>query len=316
MYVQQLMETFPGIVEAMKQCDHNSSYHMEGSVWTHTMMVYSYIKGAHPDNTVLLLAALLHDVGKPFVKTISDEGKTRFSGHEGYSTFLARDILEELKVPKSLMLDVLRVISLHGVNISQLPNIPYLSMFRKADAGGRISNNPLEDYQPRRFHRLWKTFPNHTVTILIGLPACGKSTYASSFPNVVSRDNCLLEYFPSDSYDEAYAKSHANDESRAAFNAYFESYIQSIASRQVDTIIDMTMLSLSDRRSMMAKFPKARFKAIVFLPTLATIYSRNAIRSKTGKTLSPEVYNHMMTKFVMPVLEEGFEAIEYKLENQ
>lgn len=187
-------------------------------------------------------------------------------------------------------------------------------MFRKADSAGRITNNPLEDYQPRRFHRLWKA-PVHTVTILIGLPCCGKSTYASRFPNVVSRDNCLLEYFPSASYDEAYAQSHANDESRAAFNAYFESYIQSIASKQVDTTIDMTMLSLSDRRSMMAKFPKARFKAIVFLPTINTIYSRNAIRSKAGKTLSPDVYKYMMTKFVMPVLEEGFESIEYKLEN-
>lgn len=314
MYVQQLIDTYPDIVEAMQQCDHKSSYHMEGSVWTHTMMVYSYIKALHPDNTVLLLAALLHDIGKPFVKTISDEGKTRFSGHEGYSTFYARDIMQELKVPHDLMLDVLKVISLHGVNISQLPNIPYLSMFRKADACGRISNNPLEDYQPRRFHRLWKA-PVHTVTILIGLPCCGKSTYASRFPNVISRDNCLLEYFPSASYDEAYAQSHANDESRAAFNAYFESYIQSIASKQADTIIDMTMLSLSDRRSMMSKFPKARFKAIVFLPTLNTIYSRNAIRSKAGKTLSPDVYKHMMTKFVMPVLEEGFESIEYKLEN-
>jgi predicted kinase len=278
------------------------------------MMVYSYIKGAHPDNTALLLAALLHDVGKPFVKTISDEGKTRFSGHEGYSTFFARDILEELKIPKPLMLDVLRVISLHGVNIGQLPNTPYLSMFRKADAGGRISDKPLEDYQPRRFHRPWRD-PVHTVTILIGLPACGKSTYASNFPIVVSRDNCLLEYFPSDSYDEAYAQSHANDESRAALNAYFESYIQSIASKQVDTIIDMTMLSLSDRRSMMAKFPKARFKAVVFLPTLNTIYSRNDIRSKAGKTLPPDAYKHMMTKFIMPVFEEGFEFIEYKLEN-
>ena len=314
MYLTQFMETFPDIVEAMKQCDHDSSYHMEGTVWTHTMMVYSYIKGAHPDNTVLLLAALLHDVGKPFVKTISDEGKTRFSGHEGYSTFLARDILEELKIPKPLILDVLRVISLHGVNIYQLPNIPYLSMFRKADAGGRISNKPLEDYQPRGFHRLWKN-PVHTVTILIGLPACGKSTYASKSSSVVSRDTCLLEYFPSDSYDEAYAKSNADDESRAAFNAYFESYIQSIASKQVDTVIDMTMLSLSDRRSMMSKFPKANFKAIVFLPTLNTIYSRNDIRSKAGKTLSTDVYKHMMTKFVMPVLEEGFETIEYKLEN-
>lgn len=314
MYLTQFMETFPDIVEAMKQCEHDSSYHMEGSVWTHTMMVYSYIKGAHPDNTVLLLAALLHDVGKPFVKTITDEGKTRFSGHEGYSTFFARDILEELKIPKPLMLDVLRVISLHGVNISQLPNTPYLSMFRKADAGGRISNKSLEDYQPRRFHRLWKN-PVHTVTILIGLPACGKSTYASKFQSVISRDNCLLEYFPSNSYNEAYAKSNANDESRAAFNAYFESYIHSIASKQVDTIIDMTMLSLSSRRSMMAKFPKARFKAVVFLPTLNTIYSRNTIRSKAGKTLSPEAYKQMMTKFVMPVFEEGFEAIEYKLEN-
>ena len=64
---------------------------------------------------------------------------------------------------------------------------------------------------------------------------------------------------------------------------------------------------------MMTQFQHAKFKAIIFLPRLSTVEARNETRP--GKFISDEVYFNMMKSFVVPVLEEGFESIEYKLEN-
>ena len=73
----------------------------------------------------------------------------------------------------------------------------------------------------------------------------------------------------------------------------------------------MTMLSLSDRRSMMARFPKAKFNCVVFLPLLSVIEVRN--NDRKGKYLDPSVYERMMSKFVMPTKAEGFDSIKYIL---
>ena len=73
----------------------------------------------------------------------------------------------------------------------------------------------------------------------------------------------------------------------------------------------MTMLSLSDRRSMMAKFPKARFNCVVFLPPLTVIEARN--KDRKGKSLDGSIYDKMSAKFVMPTKAEGFASIQYIL---
>ena len=73
----------------------------------------------------------------------------------------------------------------------------------------------------------------------------------------------------------------------------------------------MTMLSLKDRQSMMSRFPKASFKCIVFIPPLTTIMERNEARK--GKHISSDIYDRMMSKFVMPTKAEGFTSIKYIL---
>ncbi len=64
---------------------------------------------AHFDNEVssgstrrslLKLAALLHDIGKPQTKTIDDDGRARFLGHSQEGAAAAADILERLRFSK------------------------------------------------------------------------------------------------------------------------------------------------------------------------------------------------------------------------
>ena len=311
-YLLKFTQEFPAIVADMKACEHNSDYHIEGSVWTHTCMVYSYVQALWPDNKVLLLSAILHDIGKVQARTIID-GKTRFSGHEGYSTFLARDILDSFDCTDQEIIDILNVVSLHGVNIGQLDSVPYLSMFRKADGNSRIAVKYNDDYSPRRFRKP-KLNPTHTVTLLCGLPCSGKSTYALNHDNVISRDTFMMLNYGDDNedYTTVYKEVHSDLLVLADFNKAFDKHLTAASKWNTDITIDMTMLSLSDRRSMMAKFPKAKFNCVVFLPPLAVIEARN--KDRKGKSLDPNVYDHMMAKFIMPTKAEGFESIKYILE--
>lgn len=310
-YLLKFTQEFPAIVADMKACEHNSDYHIEGSVWTHTCMVYSYVKALHPDNKVLLLSAILHDIGKIQAHTVI-EGKTRFSGHEGYSTFLARDILNRFDCTDQEIIDILNVVSLHGVNVTQLVSVPYLSMFRKADSNSRIALKYHTDYSPRNFLKL-NSNPTHTVTILCGLPCSGKSTYAIKHDNVISRDSFMMLHYgdKSEDYNTVYKEVHSDLLVLADFNKAFDEHLTKASKWDTDLTIDMTMLSLKDRRSMMARFPRARFKCVVFIPPLTTIMERNEARK--GKQISSDIYDRMMSKFVMPTKAEGFEDIQYIL---
>lgn len=309
--ITKFMHHYPELVKLMQSTYHDSSYHLEGSVWTHTCMVYSHILALHPNNKVLLISALLHDIGKCYTaETIN--GKTSFKSHEGVSTMLATDILPIFDLTEQEKIDILRVISLHGVNIAQL-TIPYLSMFRKADSYGRITDkDQRKDYEPRKFTTPTSK-PTHTVTLLVGLPCTKKSTYAKTLnTGILSRDNLLIDKYQTLSYNEAYTLVHSNPTTLKLFNRDFDHLITKLAKNQSDLVIDMTMLSLKSRRSMMSRFNHAQFKAIVFLPQYSKVLECN--KTRQGKTVQPELLHQMSKSFVIPVLEEGFTSISYILE--
>lgn len=303
---------FPDLYRAMEECEHNSPYHQEGSVLTHTKMVYNHAMQNYPENKIVQLAALLHDIGKPSAMRVDPrDNKTRFNGHEGYSTFLAREILEYFNLSREEKIQILNLISLHGVNIEQL-QYPNLEAMRECDMKGRISSKELREYPRRQFLILPKN-PTHTVTIMIGLPGAGKSTLAESLNlPIISRDDIITNMFPDKTYNEAYNFMQNDKLAHMGVGAKFEMTIRTAAKEQKDIVIDMTMLSLSSRRSMMTKFPNAKFKAIVVMPPLPIVKERASKRP--GKEMSDKVYEHMLPTFTMPVKEEGFEEITYILE--
>lgn len=60
------------------------------------------------------LAALLHDIGKPYCKT----NYGNFYNHEQYSAEMAKEVLNRLKVKKSLISEVVRLCDLHMYDLS------------------------------------------------------------------------------------------------------------------------------------------------------------------------------------------------------
>ena len=110
-----LTAIFPDL-DRLKECPQNS-HHMY-DVFEHTMRAYSHIETILNDTakilpkdiriqiqqyldeekTVLLkYAILLHDIGKPWAKTIDSKGKIHFYGHPQKSADLAQKISQKLK---------------------------------------------------------------------------------------------------------------------------------------------------------------------------------------------------------------------------
>ena len=142
---------FTDLANDMKNSNHNAvdsepnPYHLEDSVWTHTMMVCLQ---AQNDNIVVKLAALLHDIGKPSARDVlpfgapkpdyNGEGrptvtepikhnrkiKTIFRGHEGISFWYSIDVLKKLQsygvIDEDDINEILQHVSLHGALFNRL----------------------------------------------------------------------------------------------------------------------------------------------------------------------------------------------------
>jgi poly(A) polymerase len=72
---------------------------------------YAVVERCEADRT-LRLAALLHDIGKPRTRQITPEG-VQFHHHEVVGARMARERLQELRYPTSVVEDVVKLIELH-----------------------------------------------------------------------------------------------------------------------------------------------------------------------------------------------------------
>ena len=85
--------------------------HHHATVDTHLLNVAAYAAalGGRPE---AVMAALLHDIGKPGTFNLVD-GRGTFYGHEDLGATIARDILTRLKAPTAFTQDVVTAITLH-----------------------------------------------------------------------------------------------------------------------------------------------------------------------------------------------------------
>lgn len=106
------------LVKEMMNCQHSEDltnpnpFHMEGSVWTHTMMVYSEMAKV-TDNSILLLSALLHDIGKPATRTV--KGKfVSFPSHEKNGADVVKKISFDSYSTNAINEFVVELVANHG----------------------------------------------------------------------------------------------------------------------------------------------------------------------------------------------------------
>jgi len=343
--VEKFLKSNHDIVESMKDADHNysaeypSSFHAEGDVWTHTMMVCEEaIKLRSPKEAAL--SALLHDIGKPPARVVLDDKKrVRFLGHEGISFYMAVSVLRETygdDLTSEEMVMVLKLIACHSELFNwkggaaddsiasrfagQPEFLEQLSYQAMSDWNGRIATDHAG---PPDLIALSKSISllekkeldidAPTLTILIGPPASGKSTYIrDNLPDaaVVSRDDILMEITPGDTYNEKW-ESQDNE----AIGRELEKRFQSASKSGEDIVIDMTNMSKKSRRRWLRgnwiKRNDYNTKAVVFATSYDSMVARNKDRS--GKEISEGVVSRMMRSFCFPMADE-FDDVSIVLE--
>ncbi len=158
------LAAFPEL-ELAKVTPQSPTYHQEGDVWTHTMMVVEsllampdYQTSARPDQEITFLAALLHDVSKHST-TVVDEatGEVSQPGHSRRGSIDTRVALWDADAPFSVREAICRLISVHQVpffalegsrkgktpefivrELSCQMDLNLLAMLAEADMRGRI----------------------------------------------------------------------------------------------------------------------------------------------------------------------------------
>lgn len=359
---------FPDLAKSMKESNHSTNnpnpYHLEDSVFTHTMMVCQEAKNDPIQNK---LAALFHDLGKPLSRNLieKDIQKATFFGHEGLSFWMAIEPLNKLEEYGCITTDekreILHMISLHDKLFQKMKEEDscikeykpetIVNMFQtegefnrfvkqcKNDAEGRfyLSKKPpvnlgIDIYNADTWKK-YKKIPDHsfylskmskrppesTLTVLVGLPASGKSTYINNLKEtknfeIVSRDNFIIEKgielgLTDLNYSEVF-KTLTNEEQDEITTKTFKKFTESIK-KDLNVIVDMTNMSKKSRNKWLSSARKYKKHAVVFATDLNEIKKRNISRNSTeGKFIPEYVFNNMMQSFTVPTLEE-FDSIEY-----
>lgn len=156
-----------GFYQLLKETENGDSsigivnkYHREPTVLDHVIAVSKYVEKHyknHKDYEVLYLGALLHDIGKPFVRQVlAEKQKVAFYGHEmaGIPKVLEFfDFLEtkDIFLTKDKKDKIISIVAFHDIykydaktNMGRFDKETYdlLYDFTKADNGGRITDSP------------------------------------------------------------------------------------------------------------------------------------------------------------------------------
>jgi putative nucleotidyltransferase with HDIG domain len=146
--------------QAMAACPQDPVYHAEGDVATHTRMVVDALRAdpewrGLPDDAraVTLLAALLHDIGKPATTRAEPDGRVTADGHSRVGTIEARRLLWEAGVPFATREAVCGLIRWHqrpfflieqanarylAYTVSMTARCDWLTVLANADIRGRV----------------------------------------------------------------------------------------------------------------------------------------------------------------------------------
>ena len=128
MKMYQLIEWFqinyPELHNDLLHCNHNfdetdlNPYHLESDCWSHTMLVCQ-VAELNGYDSVVQIAALLHDIGKPSSRKINPKNNhVQFFGHEELSALIAEDVLSlmvrENIINKEKQIEIQELVLLHA----------------------------------------------------------------------------------------------------------------------------------------------------------------------------------------------------------
>ena len=115
--VGRILRSFPDVLGVIipeilpmvgyDQQNHHHSY----DLWEHTVRA---LEGVPPEAD-LRLAMLLHDTGKPSVRTTDDKGEGHYAGHQAASAVIAADVTERLRLDNATRDRVILLVRNHDI---------------------------------------------------------------------------------------------------------------------------------------------------------------------------------------------------------
>lgn len=157
-----------------------------------------------------------------------------------------------------------------------------------------------------------------TCTVMVGLPATGKSTRVGALtatnPHVFvySTDSLIEEWAAEEgkTYNEVF--SELIGDATNAMNSALDVAIR----ERLDVIWDQTNLGVGKRRKIINRMKQAgyRVRCVCIVSPEEGDFSdlkdwKYRLQNRPGKTIPDEILSDMRRAFVMPTLEEGFDKI-------
>ena len=110
------IENFPEL-HALEDCEQEPEWHPEGTVLIHSALAcdkaVQICEREGLDQTIHVLAALLHDIGKPATTFVNDAGRIVSPKHASVGSPIAEEFLEKMKAPKNLIAKVSFLVKHH-----------------------------------------------------------------------------------------------------------------------------------------------------------------------------------------------------------
>ena len=149
-----------------------------------------------------------------------------------------------------------------------------------------------------------------TLYVLVGVPGSGKTTWIGH--QRIDGDNTVI--VSTDKYVEQYARSVGK-----TYSEVFQEYMPTAVDKMAQTVVeafqnnkiviwDQTSTTVNTRAKKLRMTPKHYKKiAVVFQTPRKELHDK--FLNRPGKEIPDEVIQDMITKFVYPTLDEGFDEI-------
>ena len=99
-------------VAALQGIEQPETFHPEGDVWEHTLMMLSLLPAEGETDSRLAWSVIMHDLGKAVTRTVDERG-VHFYGHVQRGEEIARQIMERLRFSSADMETIIALIRCH-----------------------------------------------------------------------------------------------------------------------------------------------------------------------------------------------------------
>lgn len=148
------------------------------------------------------------------------------------------------------------------------------------------------------------TFCPPILTILVGVPGSGKTTYAKK---MLEHDNDTVHISSDAIRKRLYGDENCQNDPSKVFSIMQEETLDALSSGH-NVIYDATSVTRKSRASILDKVPKyvSKYCVVVWAP-IGTCIMRDSLRDRS---VGSDVIHKMLRRFEAPFYDEGFETIE------